>query len=194
MKHIGSVFDDESDLLEAILKLHAPNGIELDPMYNKGNFYKRIPKPKYRFDINPIVSDCEKADATYLPIKDNTIQCMILDPPFMFGIHGKSDQYYSSKTHGIYKNFDELALQYHAILLEANRVLKPKGTLIFKCQDYTDSRTTMTHVHVFNWAMKLAFYPKDIAILHKPHGKIANHNLTQRHLRKHHTYFWVFTV
>ena len=63
--------------------------------------------------------------------------------------------------------------------------------LFFKCQDYTDSVATMTHCHVFNWAIEIGFYPKDLAILHISNGKIANHNTTQRHLRKHHSYFWV---
>ena len=44
-----SIFTNEQELLNAILILHNDsNDIELDPMYNKGNFYKDIiDKPKY---------------------------------------------------------------------------------------------------------------------------------------------------
>lgn len=187
-----SVFDNEQELLRAILSLHAPDGIELDPMYFKGNFYKGINKPKLRYDINPQVEDVLKGDARHLGIVSSTIGCMVLDPPFVFGNHGKQKQYYSSRTHGILKNFDELKLLYCDILQEAHRILKSKGVLIFKCQDYTDSKTTFTHCHVWDWATQAGFYPKDLAVLHKPKGKIWNPKLKQRHLRKTHSYFWVF--
>jgi len=187
-----TVFDNEQELLKTVLSIHAPNGIELDPMYFKGNFYKDIPKPALRFDINPQVGDIEKGDARCLNLASNSIECMVLDPPFMFGIHGKAKEYYSSKTHGIFKTLDELKTLYQGILREAHRVLKRGGVLLFKCQDYTDNKTTFVHCHVWEWAKLAGFYPKDLAVLHLPKGKVWNPNLQQRHLRKTHSYFWVF--
>jgi hypothetical protein len=49
----------------------------------------------------------------------------------------------------------------------------------------------MTHCFVYEWAIRYGFYAKDIAILVKP-NKITNPNTKQRHLRKIHTYFWIF--
>jgi hypothetical protein len=192
IKHYKSVFDNEQELLGVLFELH--NGgktIDLDPMYFKGNFYKDgIPQPDLCFDINPQEIWIKQADATNLPLENNSIQSMILDPPFMFGGHGKQAQFYSSKTHGML-SWIELEKLYKGILKEAYRILKKKGLLIFKCQDYTDSKTTMTHCLVYNWAVELGFYPKDLAILVKP-NKVTNPNTTQRHLRKIHTYFFVF--
>ena len=192
-KHYKSVFDNEQNLLKALISVHlGGQDIELDPMYFKGNFYKDgVNEPKFKFDLNPQATGVQKADATDLPIDDNSIERMILDPPFLFGIHGKTKEYYSSKTHTIFKNFDELYMCYEDIINEASRVLKNKGILIFKCQDYTDSKTTMTHVHAYHLATLAGFYAKDLAILVKP-NKVYNGNTTQRHLRKIHTYFWVF--
>lgn len=192
-KHYKSVFDNEQDLLQALIDIHlGGQDIELDPMYFKGNFYKNgINAPKYKFDLSPQADRVERADAQNLPLPDNSVERMILDPPFLFGIHGKTKQYYSSKTHTIFKDFDELYECYEGIIKEANRVLKKKGILIFKCQDYTDSKTTMTHVHAYHLATLAGFYAKDLAILVKP-NKVYNGNTTQRHLRKIHTYFWVF--
>jgi len=191
-KHIGSVFQDEQELLKSIIDIHSPHGIECDPMYFKGNFYKIIPKPRLIFDITPQSDDCQKADARKLPIPSKSIKSIILDPPFMFGIHGKSASYYSSTTHGIFKDFDELYLMYEAIIKEANRVLERGGILFFKCQDYTDSSTTMVHCIVYHLATLNGFYAKDLAILHLSKNKVSNPNLKQRHLRKHHSYFWIF--
>lgn len=192
-KHYKSVFDNEQELLQALIDLHlGGRDIELDPMYFKGNFYKNgINKPRYRYDLNPQGTDTLRGDATNLPLADNSIERMILDPPFLFGIHGRTKDYYSSKTHTIFNNFDDLFVCYEKIISEAKRVLKKKRVLIFKCQDYTDSTTTMTHVHVYHLATLAGFYAKDLAILVKP-NKVYNGNTTQRHLRKIHTYFWVF--
>ena len=191
-KMIPSVFENEQELLKALISLYSPFGIQLDPMYFKGNFYKEIAKPKFIFDINPRVSDCIKGDAKNLDLENSTIDSMILDPPFMFGIHGQTTKYYSSRTHGIFKDFNELQSLYIDILKEAFRVLKKKGVLFFKCQDYTDSKTTMVHCFVWQWAREIGFRSEDLAILHLPKGKVYNSNLTQRHVRKVHSYFWVF--
>lgn len=195
-----SVFNNEQELLKAIIKLHCHSGIELDPMYSKGNFYKKIKKPNYCYDIDESVCGLEDqldkpnvGDATNLHwFKDETFYSIILDPPFMFGIHGNTKRYYSSRTCGILKNFRKLQKLYKGILKEAYRLLEKKGTLIFKCQDYTDNISTMTHCLVYDWATELGFYAKDLAILHLEKGKIYNPKLRQRHLRKVHSYFWVF--
>jgi len=192
-KHQKSVFDDEQWLLASIIDIHlSGKPIECDPMYFKGNFYKDgIQIPKYTFDLNPQDKWTKQADATNLPLESNSLENIILDPPFLFGIHGKAKDYYSSRTHTIFKDFSELEKCYKGILKEAYRLLKKGGVLIFKCQDYTDSKTTMTHCLVYNWATELGFYAKDLAILVKP-NKVTNPNTKQRHLRKIHTYFWVF--
>ena len=195
MKHYKSVFENEQELLKAIIDIHLEGkDIECDPMYFKGNFYKDgVNRPKYIFDINPQVDYCPKGDATKLvemPI-GILLNSIILDPPFLFGVHGKTKEYYSSKTHTIFKNYDELEKTYKLIIDNAYCHLRKKGVLIFKCQDYTDSKTTFTHCLVKDIADEIGFYAKDLAILVKP-NKIYNPNTTQRHLRKIHTYFWIF--
>ena len=194
MKCYKSVFENEQDLLKALIDIHLKGmSIQCDPMYFKGAFYKDgITQPFHRFDINPREGvDCAKGDARNLPMESNYLSNIILDPLFLFGLHGKAKDYYTSTTMGIYKDFEELKNDYILFLKEAHRILKKKGTLIFKCQDYTDSKTTMTHCFVYNWAIEQGFYAKDLAILVKP-NKVYNGNLIQRHLRKIHTYFWVF--
>jgi tRNA G10 N-methylase Trm11 len=188
-----SVFENEQELLKALIDIHLNgNDIELDPMYFKGNFYKNgVKEPRLKFDICPKVLGVKKADARNLPLPNNSINSMILDPPFMFGGHGKQKEYYSSKTHGIL-TWKELQELYQGILKEAFRILKRNGTLIFKCQDYTDNKTTMTHCLVWQWATQIGFYAKDLAILYLSKGKIINPKLKQRHLRKVHSYFWIF--
>ena len=165
---------------------------DCDPMYNKGNFYKQIEKPNYRFDINPSVEGCEKANATDLPLSDSSMSSIILDPPFMVCTRESQRNYYSSRTHSYYNSNEDLINGYRNLLKEAYRVLKNNGLLVFKCQDYTDSKTIMSHCVVYNLATEIGFYAKDVAILNIPQSKVYNGKTKQRHLRKVHTYFWVF--
>jgi len=193
-KHHMSVFANEQDCLAALLQLH--NGgrdIDLDPMYFKGGFYRgKVNRPKLTYDLVPRDELVIEGNAECLPLESESVSCMVLDPLFLFGIHGKADKYYTSSTMGILKDFAALEQHYKAILTEARRLLKINGVLTFKCQDYTDSKTTMTHSLVYNWAVERGFYAKDLSILNIPQTKVYNPNLTQRHLRKTHCYFWVF--
>lgn len=195
-KHIYSFFDNEQELIKALLDIHN-NGcnLELDPMYNQGMFYKNtVVKPRLRFDINASKNgyDAQDGDATNLPLEDASVSSMILDPPFMFGTHGQTKNNVINKRYTMFDTYDEMRLCYIGILKEAYRVLKPNGLLIFKCQDYTDNKTTMTHCLVYNWATDIGFYAKDLAILNLSQNKIYNGSLIQRHLRKTHCYFYVF--
>ena len=192
-EHVKSVFTDEQELLSSILSIHNDgNPIELDPMFHKGGFYKeKVAMPKYIFDIHPLKEFCAQGNAENLPFDDNSISCMILDPLFLFGIHGNTKRYCVSMSMGILENYQELERHYKAILTESYRILKYNGVLIFKCQDYTDSKSTMTHCLIYNWAKEIGYYAKDIAILVRA-NKIFNPKTQQRHLRKVHTYFWVF--
>lgn len=84
----------------------------------------------------------------------------------------------------------KLEEMYKGALKEFFRLLDKKGVVLFKCQDYTDSKTTMTHCLIWKWAIEQGFYVKDLAILINKR-RIFNPNLKQRHLRKTHTYYFV---
>lgn len=174
--------------------INTEESIKLAEILRSANIIEKLYQAAYIESIHIRLKDVKTTEE--LSINDKSIQTMILDPPFIFGIHGQEGthqkSYYSSSTHGIFRNFFELQKLYHQILWEAYRVLKKKGILIFKCQDYTDGKTTITHSKVYDWATELGFYTKDIAILYLKNGKITNPNLKQRHLRKHHSYFWIF--
>lgn len=196
-KIIKSISFNEQELIRDILYLHCNgNPIDLDATYSIGKFYQKgITKPKYKFDISPKLDEVKKSCSTNLPLNNNSIKIMMFDPPFVFEKRNRANTYTNKVSSGrfsIYtKGFKELEKHYKGTLQEAYRILKNKGILIFKCQDYTDSKTTLTHCFVNQWANEIGFYSKDLFILLSK-GAIANKNLTQRHARKYHTYFFVF--
>lgn len=194
-KIITTVSYEQTEILQNILDLYCQNGFELDPTYSKGNFYKNgIPQPKYKFDINPQNEDIQKADCRKLPFKNNTINNIIFDPPFIAGIQNKSDDGIIINRFGSFKNVSkELWKFYHESLDEFKRILKPDGILIFKCQDTIDSgKQCLSHIEIINYALQIGFYPKDLFILLAKQRLIGKHHWKQQHARKFHSYFIVF--
>jgi hypothetical protein len=196
-KIISSIGFKEQEIIRDILFLHA-NGkqIDVDCCYSTGNFYKKgLPQPKHKFDKFPQLPDVIEATADKLPLENESCELIMFDPPF---IMGASEVEGSSQYGGItgsrftaFKDWDELKEMYAGSLKEFYRVLKPNGTVIFKCQDCNSSgKQHFTHCWVMQQAIKLGFYPKDLFILFAKNR--INDGRKQQHARKFHCYFWVF--
>jgi len=193
-KVISSIGFDEQEMIRDILVLHNNgNAIECDPTYSIGNFYKKgLPKPKYKFDLSPQIAGVEKANANNLPLDDNSINSIMFDPPFLFGNTGTASETIMAKRFTMFDTFLDLENMYKTSLQEFHRILRPKGLLIFKCQDFTSPKgNIMIHNIVYNWASEIGFYAKDLFILFSK-NRVFNPNVTQRHARKFHSYYWVF--
>ena len=192
MPVIKSVCYSDTEVLTNIRNLFLDDWFDLDPTYSKGNFYKEIPQPKLKFDLNPQSEDVTQADCTKLPLADSSISSIVFDPPFMFGTHGQTKNNIMNKRFTMFDIWPKLCIMYQDSIKEFYRILKKKGILAFKCQDYTDSKTTMTHCLVYQWATAIGFYAKDIFILVATGGRIYNPKLVQRHARKFHSYWFIF--
>lgn len=137
-------------------------------------------------------------DCRDLPIKDESINCQMFDPPFL-ATTGKSlslndNNNIINKRFGVYKNEKELHQMYIDAMKESYRILKNDGILIFKCQDKISSgKQYLSHVFIINDAIKIGFYPEDIFILLAKNRIVADWQLkNQKHSRKFHSYFLVF--
>lgn len=192
MKLIKSVSESDTEILNAFRQLYLDGDeFDLDPTYSKGIFYREVEEPRLKFDLSPQVEGVVQADCTNLPLMSNSINSAVFDPPFMFGTHGQTKNNKMNKRFTMFDTFEELKYMYKRALSEFQRVLNFNGFLFFKCQDYTDSKTTMTHCLVYNWAVERNYYAKDLYILVATGGRIYNPNLRQRHARKFHSYWWV---
>ena len=197
---VKSISFDQGEIIRNILKLHVPEGkIDCDPTFSTGAFYSGtgIEAPPLRSDIHPQIDGVILADARNLPLPDESLSCMILDPPFL-ATTGKSltegDGNRINRRFGVYPNEKSLHRCYADMLREAHRVLKPNGILIFKCQDKVSSgKQYFTHVFVMNTAVEVGFYPKDLFILLARNRLVADWQAkNQKTARKFHCYFWVF--
>ena len=193
---IKTTSSDQIEIIQNILQLHCPNGIDLDPTYSKGSFYKRgiINQPRYKSDLYPQMPDVRQSDAAELQWAETLdIKSIIFDPPFLAG-------YTKAQPTGIIGNrfygfryMADLWAWYDKCLSEFYRLLPSKGILIFKCQDTISSgKQWFSHVHIINVAEQLGFYTKDLFILLAKSRLIGHNHSNQKHARKFHSYFLVF--
>ena len=191
---IKTVSYDQEEIIKNIIKLFCPEGIELDPTFSKGNFYKNIPQPKYCYDLEPQTANTIKADCRNLPHESNSVKSLMFDPPFVAAQPTGNPEGIITKRFGFYKNIQtEMWNLYHDSLKEFYRILKPNGILVFKCQDTIDSsKQYFSHVEIINYACSLGFYPKDLFILIAKNRIIGATHHVQQHARKYHSYFIVF--
>ena len=197
---VKNISYDQTEIIRNILRLHVPGGkIDCDLTFSTGGFYNGtgIEPPELRFDIEPQAEGVVQADARHLPLENESITCMMFDPPFL-ATTGKSLR--EGKGNIINRRFtvfpdeDSLFQFYRDTLSEAHRVLKRDGILIFKIQDKVSSgKQYWSHVFVMNEAVKAGFYPLDLFILLAKSRLIADWQVkNQKTARKFNSYFWVF--
>lgn len=197
---IKSISYDQSEIIRDIIRLHCPTGIDCDPTFSSGNFYKNtgIDNPKYCYDIEPKTPEVLRADCRSLPLPDESIRCLMFDPPFLAttgkSLHIDDDSNIINKRFGVYDSEILLHRMYIDALVEFQRVLISDGVLIFKCQDKVSSgKQYFSHCFVQQAAIDAGFYPVDLFILLSKNRIVADWQLkNQKHARKFHSYFWVF--
>lgn len=190
-KVISSISFSQAEILQDIVKLYVPGGIECDCTYGKGNFYSHINQPKYKFDLNPISTDIVKASSEQLPLLEASIKSMMYDPPFISSHSVDSVPYKMTKRFTNVRGVGKLKALYSNSLIEFNRVMKRRGILVFKCQDTVCGvKNEFLHLYVCNEAEKYGFAAVDLFVLLSKSRFIGAG--TQRHARKFHCYFWVF--
>lgn len=189
--HARSCSDNEKQIICWLMDLH--NGgkpFDLDPTYSRGVFWYNLPKPRYRFDLNPQTRGVAQADATRLPLANESIGSLMFDPPFVVGPSSKPG--IIRDRFACYPSVAALWEMYQAAIQEAHRVLKIGGIMVFKCQDIVSGgRQHLSHVFIISEAQALGFYVKDLFILVRANILWSPSIIKQQHARKTHSYFLV---
>lgn len=201
--HVGT----NADLFPLILRLHVPPGsVVADVTFGKGAFWPKVPPDIYELRPSDIKTG---VDCRALPYEDESIDCVVLDPPYMEGLYRRDANHLAgSGTHesfrkhysqgeatvaGSAKYHDAVVQFYLEAAHEAQRVLKNFGVLIVKCQDEVSAnRQRLTHVELINDLEGRGFYTKDLFVLVRANRPGVSRLLVQEHARKNHSYFLVF--
>ena len=71
-----------ADLIAAATDLGYVHGRVLDPTYGYGGMWTEDPVGLLRFDLEPKVPGCVRADFRHLPLPDASVDSIVLDPPY----------------------------------------------------------------------------------------------------------------
>ncbi len=195
-----------AEVFAQVLDLHVPLGsLVADVTYGKGVFWQKVNLLGYKLLKTDIQTgtDCRK-----LPYVDGSIDCLILDPPYMEGLFRKcKDHLAGSGTHKAFRahysngEATEDGPKWHDAVLdlyfkagrEAHRVLRASGVFIVKCQDEVSAnRQRLTHVEIINEFESFGFYTKDLFVVVRQNQPGVSRLKKQVHARKNHSYFLVF--
>lgn len=193
---VRSVYESQDEILAGIQRLHCPGGFEADLTYGNGGFWRKLARPPLCYDVTPLHPGVIQADSACLPMLPASLGNAVFDPPFLTYV--KKGRAHNGKVamtsrFGGYYTYDELETHYHDTLSECYRVLKPKGKLVFKCQDIIHNhRMHCTHANVIGWAEMEGFRLLDLFVLPARHRMPGPQAGTQRHARIFHSYFLVF--
>ena len=188
-----SVFKEDSEILKAISDIHLKGEwFDLDCTYSKGIFYKNIPQPKYKRDIEPLFDDVMKIDTTNMKgIANDSFNSIVFDPPFLFRKRKSINNDKISARFSYFTSYEELIEMYAKSIEEFRRVLKKGGYLCFKCQDMTDNKFYCTHNFIINYAKAIDFELKDI-IIKATTQKLQREAKQQNCVAKVHSYWLIF--
>jgi DNA modification methylase len=205
---VSAYVGTNAEVFPRVLALHVPEGSAVaDVTYGKGIFWKNVPRERYVLHASDIQTG---TDCRNLPYASGSLDCVVLDPPYMEGLHRRCvTQLAGAGTHSAfrdtYSNGEPVesadAPKYHEAVLEfyfaagreAHRVLRPYGVLIVKCQDEVSANTQrLTHVEIINRYESLGFYAKDLFVVVRPNRPGVSRVKRQEHARKNHSYFLVF--
>lgn len=182
---LTAITGTNAELLLEIFKLYVKLGAKIaDVTYGKGIFWKNIDQSQYEV----LATDLQVGvDFRSLPCEDETLDVLILDPPYMHGGATIKDS-----INACYKNqntsHESVIRLYAGGILKAARVLKKKGRIIVKCQDEIESGLQrLSHIEITKLLELFGFKILDLFVLVQ-NGVPAMREQYQKSARKNHSY------
>jgi len=176
-----------ADLMPHIFELYVPEGSRVaDVTYGKGVFWHKIDPTKYDLLASDLMTG---VDFRNLPYGDRSLDVFVLDPPFMHDgktVHKSINARYQNGS--ALGRHESIARLYGSGILEAARVLRPKGIIIVKCQDEIESgKQRWSHVEIIQLLGLFGFELVDLFVLVQDRTPMLQHK-EQQHARKNHSY------
>jgi len=217
--HVG----ENAELFAQLMGLHIPAGARVaDVTFAAGKFWKSIAPGTYELHASdlvlstksrePLVEYHDGVDCRELPYADGSMDCVVLDPPYMEGFFRRlTSQQAGSGTYSAFRRaystgtgeqrpdqpkwHDAVTDLYLRAGIEAHRVLRRGGHVVVKCQDEVSAnKQRLTHIEIVTAYEDLGFYCKDVFVLVRRNKPGVSRLVKQVHARKNHSYFLVFQL
>lgn len=189
-----------ADIVAGAAQLYIkPGAVVADVTYGKGAFWSKTDLSTFSLlcsDLKPRLEGVVEADFCNLPYSDTSVDVLVIDPPYIHnpGNHLTNNLYNNKETTcGLYH--DDIIRLYMKGMMEAHRVLKNDGLLWVKCKDEVESGWgRFSHCELYNVAESIGFQAKDLCILLTEPPTKGRWKGEQRHLRKNHSFLWIFQI
>lgn len=188
-----------ADVFPYVLSLYVALGSKVaDVTYGNGVFWQQVPEGIYNLLATDILTG---VDCRQLPYEDESIDCVVFDPPYMHTPGGSAhvghqnyEGYYRNNSINSDKKYHEAVLDlYFQAARESWRVLRPNGIYIVKCQDEVcANQQRLTHVEIINELSTYGFIAEDLFVVMRLGKPGVSRVVNQVHARKAHSYFLVF--
>lgn len=157
----------------------------LDVTWGAGRFWKKNDGLRViGLDLRPLAEI--RGDCHCLPIKESSVDVVVYDPPHLRRPDVMGHPYGQEDLYGDMGVIVDISMAF----LEAARVLRPGGTLLFKIAD-EPSRSRWHTVSAFHAAEEAELNPFDLVI--KKRGRaIINRTQKQHRARKCHCFYWIY--
>lgn len=209
---VTAVMGTNSDLFSDVVAIHFPYGGAIaDVTYGKGRFWKNVCDPAVTLLATDLLEEpippnkCVgwgtpiggwQQDFCQLSYPSDYLDGLVLDPPYMYNPKrtvkaSVADCYNVNETPHL-RTTTDVVNYYLSGMLEARRVLKPKGVLVVKCQDNIESgKQRWVHCVLMSAAENMGYMCDDLFVLVQRSIPTMRHK-RQLHARKNHSYFLVF--
>jgi hypothetical protein len=148
-----------ADLIAQVARLYlSPGMVVADVTYGQGQFWRKVDTGALDFRPSDLSTG---TDFRHLPYDDDTIDTLVLDPPYLSGptsgsaLKGYNTGYKINESFihlGVTSNEDVIEL-YRQGMIEAHRVVKPKGQVWVKCQDtISGGKQRWNHITIYEAA------------------------------------------
>jgi DNA modification methylase len=198
---LSASLDTNDAIFRKILQLYVkPGSIVADVTYGQGVFWRSVPAQSYHLKASDIQ---DGVDCRALPYRNQSIDCVVLDPPYMHTPGGTAHTTTHSPFEKHYRNNvcgNQTSSKYHEAVLdlyrdaghEAHRVLKNRGVFIVKCQDEVcANRQRFTHIELIQMYKEMGFIAEDLFVVVRSNRPGVSRMIRQVHARKNHSYFLV---
>ena len=198
---LSAYTEGNAEVFPHVLSLYVPPGsVVADVTFGKGVFWRKIPSGLYNLQPTDITTG---VDCRTLPYAESSIDCVVLDPPYMHSPGGNThagqsafeDHYRNNGTgNNTAKKYHEAVVElYVEAGQEAFRVLRERGVFIVKCQDeICSNRQRFTHMELIQAYEGMGFVAEDLFVVIRQNRPGVSSAVRQVHARKNHSYFLVF--
>lgn len=189
---VKSVYYMEEDILKGIIELYlTKDRFDADMTYSLGGFYRRIPQPCLKYDIEPKCDDVRPLEE-FDKLADKSLESVVIDLPFFVGIN--PGKFYYKERYGTFSSLDELLKTYADMMRRATTKLMPHGILVIKTQPFIHgNRQIWTNYYLYEYARELNLEMVDEFVLVNK-KRMLHISGKQQHARRFHAYFLCFRL